>query len=129
MEDNTLMNLSSRKIKEMNWNIIKELHLDKRTTLDYFHKLKEYRYIDEISDLKYGSFIRWIPLTNPDHLPLNYCGIVCDIKIADDCVLITSKNFMHRHYTFKMDECLLFQKLSPQEKVIINALDHLEKEI
>ena len=34
---------------------------------------------------------------------------------------------MHRHYTFKMDECLIFQKLTTQEKIIINALDHLEK--
>ena len=125
--NDTILNLTSKKIMEMNLNIIKELHLDKQTTVNYLQKLKEYRYIDEISDLKYGSFIRWIPLTNPDYLPLNYCGIVCDIKITDDGILVTSKNFMHRHYTFKMDECLLFQKLSPQEKVIINALDHLGK--
>ena len=26
-----------------------------------------------------------------------------------------------------MDECLIFQKLTTQEKIIINALDHLEK--
>ena len=53
--------------------------------------------------------------------------MICEIKITDDGVLITSKNFMHRHYTFKMDECLIFQKLSTQEQIIINALDHLEK--
>jgi cytoplasmic iron level regulating protein YaaA (DUF328/UPF0246 family) len=34
---------------------------------------------------------------------------------------------MHRHYTFKLDECLIFQKLTTQEQIIINALDHLEK--
>jgi hypothetical protein len=27
-----------------------------------------------------------------------------------------------------MDECLIFQKLSAQEQVILSALDHLEKE-
>jgi hypothetical protein len=53
--------------------------------------------------------------------------MVCDIKITDNGVLITCKNFMHRHYTFKMDECLIFQKLTSQEQVIINALDHLDK--
>jgi len=52
--------------------------------------------------------------------------MICDIKITDNGVLITCKNFMHRHYTFKMDECLIFQKLTTQEKVIIHALDHLE---
>lgn len=122
----TIMNLTSKKILEMNFNIIKELHLDKPTSLDYLKKLKGYRYIDEINDLKHGSFIRWIPITDPTYLPLHHCGMICDIKITDNGVLITCKNFMHRHYTFKMDECLIFQKLTSQERVIIHALDHLE---
>lgn len=122
----SIMNLTSKKILEMNLNIIKELHLDKPTTLDYLKKLKGYRYVDEINDLKHGSFIRWIPITDPSYLPLHHCGMICDIKITDNGVLITCKNFMHRHYTFKMDECLIFQKLNTQEKVIIHALDHLE---
>ena len=40
--------------------------------------------------------------------------------------MIVCKNFMHRHYTFKMDECLVFQKLTDQEKILLSALDHLE---
>jgi hypothetical protein len=123
----SIMNLTSDKIFEMNLNILKELHLDKPTTLDYLKKLQGYRYVDEINDLKHGSFIRWIPITDPNYLPLHHCGMICDIKITDNGVIITSKNFMHRHYTFKMDECLIFQKLTSQEKVIIAALDHLQK--
>jgi hypothetical protein len=34
---------------------------------------------------------------------------------------------MHRHYRFKMDECLIFQKLTSQEMIILSALDHLDK--
>lgn len=124
--NDSIMNLNSKKILEMNINILKELHLDKSTTLDYLKKLQGYRYIDEINDLKHGSFIKWIPITNPKYLPLNTCGIICDIRITDNGVIITCKNFMHRHYTFKMDECLIFQKLTSEEKVIIKALDHLE---
>lgn len=123
----SIMNLTSKKILEMNLNIIKELHLDKSTTLDYLKKLKGYRYVDEINDLKHGGFIRWIPITDPTYLPLHHCGMICDIKITDNGVLITCKNFMHRHYTFKMDECLIFQKLTTQENIIIHALDHLDK--
>ena len=124
----SIMNLTSKKIFEMNYNIIKELHLDKPTTIDYLKKLKGYRYVDELNDLKHGGFIRWIPITDPSYLPLNHCGMICDIKITDNGVLITCKNFMHRHYTFKMDECLIFQKLTTQETIIINALDHLDKQ-
>ena len=123
----SIMNLTSQKILEMNLNILKELHLDKTTTLTYLKKLKDYRYIDEINELKYGSFIRWIPITDPKNLPLHYCGIICDIKITDNGVMISCKNFMHRHYTFKMDECLIFQKLTSQEQIIVCALDHLDK--
>lgn len=122
----SIMNLTSKKILEMNLNILKELHLDKSTTLSYLQKLKGYRYVDEINDIKYGAFIKWIPITDPNYLPLNNCGMICDIKITDNGTLITCKNFMHRHYTFKMDECLIFQKLTSQEQVIISALDHLD---
>ena len=122
-----IMNLTTQNILEMNLNILKELHLDKQTTLNYLKKLKEYRYIDEINDLKHGAFIKWIPITDPSYLPLHHCGMICEIKITDNGVFITCKNFMHRHYTFKMDECLIFQKLTSQEKVIIYALDHLEQ--
>lgn len=124
----SIMNLTSKKILEMNLQILKELHLDKPTTLNYLKKLKGYRYVDELNDLKHGSFIRWIPITDPSYLPLHHCGMICDIKITDNGVMITCKNFMHRHYTFKMDECLIFQKLTSQEQVIISVLDHLETE-
>jgi hypothetical protein len=124
----SIMNLTTKKILEMNLKILKELHLDRETTLNYLKKLKGYKYVDELNDLKYGSFIKWIPITDPNYLPLHSCGIICEIKIVDTGVLITSKNFMHRHYTFKMDECLIFQKLTTQEQIIINALDHLENE-
>jgi hypothetical protein len=126
-ENESIINLTTKKIGELNLQILQELHLQKQTTLDYLKKLKEYRYIDEINDLKHGAFIKWIPISDPSYLPLHHCGMICEIKITDDGVLITSKNFMHRHYTFKMDECLIFQKLTTQEKIIINALDHLEK--
>lgn len=122
----SIMNLTTKKIMEMNLNILKELHLERDITLNYLKKLKGYRYIDEINDLKYGAFIKWIPITDPNYLPLNHCGIICEINITDDGVLIKCKNFMHRHYTFKMDTCLIFQKLTSQEHIIINALDHLE---
>jgi hypothetical protein len=123
-----IMNLTSSKIMEQNLQILKELHLERDITLNYLKKLKGYRYIDEINDLKYGGFIKWIPIIDPNYLPLHYCGIICEIKIIDDGVLIKCKNFMHRYYTFKMDECLIFQKLTTQEQIIINALDHLEND-
>jgi hypothetical protein len=127
-KNESIMNLTTQKIQEMIFKILKELHLDRETMINYLKKLKGYKYVDELNDLKYGGFIRWIPITDPVHLPLNQCGIICDIIISDDGVYIVCKNFMHRHYRFKMDECLIFQKLSAQELIILSALDHLIEE-
>jgi hypothetical protein len=121
------MSLTSRKILETNLEILNELQLGKELTKEYLKKLKGYRYVEEISDIKHGGYIRWIPITDPTYLPLHNSCIICDIKITDNGVLITCKNFMHRHYTFKMEEAIIFQKLTNQELIIINALDHLEK--
>lgn len=128
VNNESIMNLTTRKLMEFNLQILKELMLDKETLINYLRKLKGYKYVDEIGDLKHGAFIKWIPITNPNNLQLNQCGLICDIKITDDNVIIVCKNFMHRHYTFKMDEVLIFQKLSDQEMVIISALDHLDAE-
>jgi hypothetical protein len=124
----SILNLTSLKILELNLSILKELHLSRETTLDYLKKLKGYRYIDEMNELKYGAFIRWIPITDPNNLQLKYCGIICDIKITDNGIVIVCKNFMHRCYSFRMDNCLIFQKLTNQEQVILSALDHITNE-
>jgi hypothetical protein len=119
-----IINLTSKKILNTKLNVLNNLNFDKLTKQNYLKKLEDYRYVDEINELKYGAYVRWINLNN---VQINNCGIICDIKITDNGVVILCKNFMHRHYTFKMDECIIFQKLTSQEKIIIMALDHLEE--
>jgi hypothetical protein len=127
-KNDSIMNFTTKKITELNYKILQELNLDNKTTMEYLKKLKDYKYVDELPELKHGGFIRWIPTNDPNYLPLNTCGIVCDIKIADEGVFVTCKNFMHRHYNFKMDDVLIFQKLTTQEQIILIALDHLDED-
>lgn len=127
-KNESIMNFTTKKINELNLRILQELKLDNKTTNEYLKKLKGYKYVDELPELKHGGFIRWIPITDSNYLPLNSCGIVCDIKIGDEGVFITCKNFMHRHYNFKMDDVIIFQKLTTQELVILSALDHLDED-
>jgi hypothetical protein len=127
-EDNeSLLNLTSEKIMELNHNVLKELMLPKEQHLDYLRKLREYKYVDEIKDLHYGSYIRWIPIKDPANTPLYKGGIVCDMDVTDSGINIKCKTPQNRFYRFKMDECLIFQKLSAQENVILAALNHLAK--
>ena len=126
--NDSIIGFTTKKILELNLKILQELHLPRETTLNYLKRLKGYKYVDEIKDLKYGAFIRWMPITDPNDLQLKYFGLICDIKITDDGVLLVCKNFMHRFYQFKMDECLIFQKLTNQELIILSALDHIQEE-
>jgi len=122
-----LINLTTLKIQELNLNILKELKLKKQETLALLKKLNGYKYVDELEELKYGRFIRWVPIKDPEHIYLIKGGIICDVKVGDEGIRIICKNFMHKHFQFKMDECLIFQKLSSQELVLLSALDHLSK--
>ena len=124
-----ILNLTTKKIKEMNMKILMELSLPREKLLDITKKLNGYRYVDEIDELKCGTYLKWILLTDPDpdNLELTKGALFCEIKCKDDGVFIVCKNmgFSSRHFQIKMDECLLFQKLTTQELILLSALDHL----
>ena len=122
-----IMNYTTKKIRQMNYDILKELQLSKEVFKEYLDKLREYVYVDEIKDLREGTYIRWICLKDPEHLELSRGAIFCETKITDFGVQIVCKNHYHRHFQFKMDVCLIFRKLLDQELVLIKALDVLEK--
>jgi hypothetical protein len=128
-ENSYLLDMTNKKIKDTNKKILSELHLSKDEIEAYMNKLKDYMYVEDMSQLKYGSFIRYIPITDPDDLPLKSGGIVCEMKITDEGVSIICKGFGFntKHFQVKFDEVILFQKLTTQEKVLLNAVDYLNK--
>jgi hypothetical protein len=130
LDDDTnenLLDFTSKKLKEMILKILKELNLSKNDTLSLFNKLKDYKYVDEMDDLKYGTFIRWIPIEDPDNITLTKGALFCELKITDNGVFCVCKNmgFPSRHFQIAMDKNLIFQKLTDQELVLLSALDHL----
>ena len=125
----TLLNFTSDKITEMNLNIIKELQLPRKDTLYIMNKLREYKYVDEMNELKYGAYIRWIPIEDPTNINLTKGALFCEMKITDDGVFCVCKNYGYtqRHFQLSMDKNLIFQRLTDQELVLLSALDHLLK--
>ena len=128
-KNENLFNFTTKKILEMNLQVLKELQLDRNETLELLRKLKGYKYVDEMNELKYGTYLRWIPLNDPENIHLTKGAVFCELKITDNGVFIVCKNFGYstRHFQIKMDECLVFQKLTSQEQVLLSALDHLSK--
>ena len=109
--------------------ILKELQLPRNETIDLMKKLKDYKYVDEMKDLKYGTYLRWIPIDDPENIHLTKGALFCEMKVKEDGVYITCKNygFNRKHFQIKLDENLIFQKLTEQELVLLSALDHLSK--
>lgn len=120
----SLMNTDTSKISQMKSKMLKALNLPESNYQELVQKLEYYRYIDELHELNFGSFIRWIPLQDPSKIKLTNGGFVCDIKINNG-IDIVCKNNMNRFFQFKMGDCLIFQKLSEQERVLLSAMDFL----
>ena len=106
--------------------MLQKLQLDSQALKDLHKKLKFYRYVEDVADINYGSYVRWIKLTDPDSVKLSNGGILIDIKITDSGLQLLCKNNMNRVMQIKLDECLVFQKLTEQEKIILSVLNHLK---
>lgn len=119
-----IMKLTKREIMNTKNDILQQIGLSSSELKDIHKRLKDYRYIDEIDDINYGSYIRWIPLNKEDDIRLRNGGIICDIKILDNGIHIFCKNGF-RLMQIKFDENLIFQKLTHQEKIILNVLNYI----
>tara|TARA_B100001093_G_C26813327_1_gene1008522 strand:+ start:1368 stop:1790 length:423 start_codon:yes stop_codon:yes gene_type:complete len=122
----SIMELSIQDIKSQKNDILQKLNLSREILRENLKKLKEYRYVNNINDLNYGSFIRWINLTKYDNLILTNGGIVCDIKINNGIEILCRNNY-NRFFQIKFDENLIFQKLNNQEKIILQVLKEIKK--
>jgi len=127
-ENNTsIMKLNSKKVKQEKYNMIRDLNLEPSSMVELMNKLKKYRLVDELQDIHYGNYIRWIKITDPTTIKLTNGGIIIDIKIVDDGCHIICKNAYNAIMQIRLNENIIFQKITDQENVILSALDYLNK--
>ena len=112
-------------IETVKMNMIKNLHLSEKDTQTMLGKLNHYRFVDELPDMKYGSYIKWIRLTNPDVLRLTNGGIVCEMKVGVNGIIVVCRNSLNKYFQVNMSESLIFRKLTEQELVLLSALDFI----
>ena len=88
--------------------------------------LKEYRFSPNISDLRIGRYIRFIPLEGKNIMKLQNGGIIINIKKGDNDILITCKNQRNRLFTVSFSKAIIFQKLTMDETIILDAIKYLK---
>ena len=117
--------LTTGELKSIKNDALQKLLFD-REELKHYHKLlTNYRYVDEIDELRYGSYIRWFNLKKPKSLKLLNGGFIIDIKTNNKDIIILCKNAQNKFFNLKMDESFIFQKNTKQEVLLIKILDHV----
>ena len=120
----SVMDLDWKAVHKLKNDMLQKLHLPRDDLKAMHKKLKAYRYVDELTDLRFGAYVRWIPLDGNNAGKLLPGGVVCEVKTKNG-VSVVCRNRQHRFFQFTMGECLVFQKVSDQEAVLLSALDFL----
>lgn len=125
--DSSIMKLNSIKINKQKDQIIDELGLNKKQSAELKKKLKTYRYIDEMNDIELGNYIRWISIKeNVENIKLTNGGYIISVEIFPDGIHIRCKNNFNNIFQIRLDENLLFQKLTSDDLIILQVIDYLE---
>jgi hypothetical protein len=126
--------LSYDKINTIKYNVLTRIGLEDDELESILLKLSDYRYVEELQDIHHGAFVRYIPLTNKSNkgnkdneIVLQPGGFICDIKILGTGVQLLCRNHSRKIFQLRLDEVLLFQKLTRQEEIILSVFDHLTK--
>ena len=121
-----LSDLNTEIIKNRKNEILKQI-LDDHEFKKYKPLLNDYRYVDEVDELRIGSYIRYFVLKdNDDELKLARGGFIMDIQASKEDIIILCKN-NGIFWKIKINNCVIFQKNTKQEEVLIKILDHLKE--
>lgn len=125
-EDNlSIIETNIQEIKSQKNDILQQIRLEKDNLKEFHKKLKHYRYIDNITDFKIGSLIRWINLKQQDNIKITNGANLCDIKINDKGIALILSGFNKQYFTIYMGENIIFQKITDQEEILLKAIKYL----
>lgn len=130
-EDNdNILKLTNEKIVSIKDDLFNDLDMNTETTAELKKKLKGYRFIDDMSDFKEGSYIRWFDMSDLDdinNVKLRNGAFISETNLLDDDIHITCRTITRRYIEILGSKNLIFQKLSDHEKIILSVLDYIEK--
>tara|TARA_B100000886_G_C20420692_1_gene491420 strand:- start:2702 stop:3139 length:438 start_codon:yes stop_codon:yes gene_type:complete len=125
-----IINLSYKEELQKKHNVLDDLELTHEEKEEFLKKLKNYIYVDEMPAIHHGSYMRWIPLKDPERIYLTTGGHVCDINICQKGSSIVCKCKSFKKPIFlqvRMDEAFLFRKLNEQEQILMQVIQYLEE--
>jgi len=125
-----ILHLTKGKIKSNINDILQKIQITNDELKTYHTKLDGYRYIDNVNEYEYGRFVRWINLNKNNPVLTNggiITSIIHDSDAPDSYVCIRVKNNRNRFFCIRSNECLIFQKLSEQEYILLDLMTYLKQ--
>ena len=149
----SILNTTHAEIKKKKNDILQKLQI-KGVALKTMHAtLIGYKYIENFDQLRRGQYIRWISLKRPEKLSLTNGAHICNVNVnytqgggnedededEDDedngvervnedvrihCKVV--RNGAVSFFNLNFDENIIFQKITEQEWVILDAVDYLK---
>lgn len=96
-------------------------------------KLIGYRYVDEIDSLHIGKYTRFIhkyPLVESDEVfkfVLSPGAFLTMVDYLDTGIVLTLKTWNNKVFRINFDNCLIYQKLSSGEELVLMTADYVIK--
>jgi hypothetical protein len=137
-QNNAIYDETNSSILAKKKNVLLQFDLSKKKISELMEKLKQYRYVEDLNDLRTGSYLRWVYIgedenekeffdNDDEDFHLNKGAIFCETKIDADGLYIICKTYQGKFFQFPMNgDYIFFQKLSAQEQTILNTIDALK---
>ena len=100
-------------------DIIDKLEISKTKKINLIKSLKDYRYVEDLQEIVEGRYLRWL-IEKDNDIKLSNGGILIEVKIEDEIYLLL-KNNRNLIFQIKLQDNVIFQKLTDQEKIILFA--------
>lgn len=117
-----ILKYTKKSIQTKKKDIIYELFPPKERK-EILQKLKDYRHIDELNDIRVGCYARWI---NAEDKTFAKGGIIIKVDIGENGIYIVFKNNF-KIFTVLFDNVFLFQKITNQENIILSIIDKINR--
>jgi len=115
-------------MKEIKQSIDDEFgeELPHKTAIEITKNLIGYRMVDELDTLHIGQYTRWIQKYQ-DTVKLTNGGILLNTTFTSEGINLTIKLWNNRLIQVRFDDCLVYQKLSFGEQLILMASEYINE--
>jgi hypothetical protein len=113
-------------IKEIKQSIVDEFgeEMPDKQLAELTKNLIGYRMVDELDTLHIGQYTRWIQKYQ-DAVKLTNGGILLNTTFTSEGINLTIKLWNNRLIQVRFDDCLVYQKLSFGEQLILMASEYI----